>query len=231
MGWWDVEFSDKKLKVGDEPIDLAYDMLKKTVHIYQEDIKRKPTIEEVLMTVELALQHHLDDFLSGCENKELVKIQAKTKKQPKRQSYNLGDIFAVPLEEFGYGFGKILRIKTPELLVGFFGVYSDQLLTPQHLKDFSYILKLFCGDLGIINREWKIIGYAPLSAEEIKVPDFYWVDPLDSENIEIIKEGQWKNRVKAGSEDVLGLEKYASSGYKAAEYKLTEALKKIDLLD
>lgn len=227
MGWWEVEVSDKKLIVGDEPLDFAYDMLEKIVHIYQEDVERKPTLEEVLMTVEMALRHHLDNYLSGCENKDLVRIQAKTRKQPKRQSYNAGDIFAVPLEEFGYGFGKILQVETPEILVGFFGVYSDQLLTPQQLKEYPYICKIFCGDLGLINWAWKIIGSAPLSVEETQVPDFYWIDALNPDNIEIVKAGQWDNRVKASREDIKGLEEYASSGYKAAEYQLIKALKKI----
>lgn len=227
MGWWETEVSEKKLIIGDEPLDLAHDLLSKITQSYQEDLDRKPLLEEVLMVVELAFRFHLDEYVSDCEDKELVAIRAKTKKRSKHQSYKVGDIFAIPLKEFGYGFGKILQASPPEILIGFFAVYSDQFLSSQELKKYPYVRKVFCGDLGLINWEWKVISHAPLEPEETQVPDFYWIDSLNPNHIEIIKGGQWDKRVKASQEDIQGLEQFGVSGYKAAEYKLAEVLQRL----
>lgn len=226
MGWWEVESLDKKLIVGDEPIDLAYEMLNRIRDSYQEDVNRKPLLAELIKVIEMVLQFHLEEYVADYEDQVVVKLQLKTKKKPKQQAYEAGSVFAVPLEGFGFGFGKVLQVLPSKIFVGFFGIYSEHLLTLQELKKYPYVLEIFCGDFGLTGWEWKVIGYSPLEPADAEIPDFYWIDPIDADHIEIIKAGQWDNRVPASREDIQGLQRYALSGYKSAEYKLIEVLQK-----
>ncbi len=226
MGWWETEYMNTQLIIGDEPLDITNDMINKIVACYQNDLQRKPLLEEILAVTQFALKFHLEDYVSNGGDKELVEIRAKTKKKPKYQSYQEGDIFVVALEELRYGFGKVLKTLSPKILVGFFDIYTDEILRPQKLKDCPYILKLFCSDLGIKNWAWKIIGHTPVGIKEAQIPDFYWMDSLNPNNIKIIKDGQMEQAVEASQNDIQGLEPFALLGYQAAEYRLTEKLHK-----
>lgn len=80
MGWWETEYMNTQLIIGDEPLDITNDMINKIVACYQNDLQRKPLLEEILAVTQFTLKFHLEDYVSNGGDKELVEIRAKTKK-------------------------------------------------------------------------------------------------------------------------------------------------------
>src|SRR5688572_21513384 len=79
-----------------------------------------------------------------------------------RINYEEGSLIAVPLQRKGWALGVVARLSGKgALLVYFFGpVYKAP---PRAVKTFSKraqdaILVVRCGDLGLLERRWKVIG-------------------------------------------------------------------------
>ena len=90
----------------------------------------------------------------------------------KKVKYNLGDIARIFLKDGIYGYGKILLKKSPAIFIGFYDMVSKVEINVDLLKNKRFLLKIKCGDIGIKNGEWKIIGNIPIK-EEIKLP-YFW---------------------------------------------------------
>jgi len=137
MGWWTVDSSRGELYVGDEPLDFVGDLLKNLARVYVEDLGRKPKLDEVCKLLELGLST-ADDYLNDAGSIEVTAIQARTKKRRKRQPFEIGDFFAVPLasDPRRNGFGRIVGDHwNYGVLIVLFKASSDRLPTPGELID------------------------------------------------------------------------------------------------
>ena len=83
----------------------------------------------------------------------------------KKLPYSEGSIFLVPLEGGGYARGVIARSapKGKILLGYFFGprIQADEDIHLDRIKAEDSVLRLLFGDLGLIKKEWPIIGQIP----------------------------------------------------------------------
>ena len=89
MSWSPLDGKDPSdhALIGDEPFDLVSECFRKVVRLYKRDLKRKPSLRELVGTVQAVLEAQLQDHTSDGELAELA-----GRKIPKRQKYVKGDI-------------------------------------------------------------------------------------------------------------------------------------------
>ncbi len=174
MGWWTLEQSGAELLQGDIPLDLMMDAFHQIAQEYEQDWGRKPTLAEVIQTIEATLKTEIDVSISEEEEIEIVHLAVKTRKRRKYQTIQVGDFFAIPLERKLYAFGRILSdLKLGEIswLVGIYDEVSARILSPAHLKGKQFMFTPFyCDDQGLKTWKWKIIGNLPVEADEFEYP-------------------------------------------------------------
>lgn len=100
-----------------------------------------------------------------------------------RKKYPEGTVFSVPLRDGGFARGVVARVNVKLACVfGYF--FGPKLPEPilgdlDQLKPNLAIAKLVCGDLGIINGEWELLGPLPgWERDEWGMPDFVRRDPI-----------------------------------------------------
>jgi hypothetical protein len=210
MGWWaeDSPYGEK-LIVGDDPLDIIVGMLRAVSQAYREDYGRKPTLDEVLNVIEICLGSEASELLLDFDERELINIRAKTRRRRKKQAYKVGDYFAVPLGEDGYGFGRIID-NHPRygILILLFNIISNRMLQAEELERAPQLFPpIYAGiDEAWTTWRWKIIEGPPVIKGEYPIPRFRIQGHLPGEGWRI-REGE---QIYAATEDeVRGLETMA----------------------
>jgi hypothetical protein len=169
MGWWEEE----ELTLGDEPFDICQCALRQTIVKYEHHVGRPPTLQEVLVYVRHALNTVGAESMPDLESIEVQSINIKSKKTPKRQSYDLGDYFAIPLDgEFAYG--RYVH-KSVDALVEIYELFTGTMLTLQQLRHRQPAVRtwkyVFSRD-AFGRRRWIVLGSAPIEPDH-EFPLFY----------------------------------------------------------
>jgi len=108
MGWWNSK-DEPEVIVGDEPLDIASELLHRIASCYVDsELGRKPTPTELERTLELALSTSIAEIVQGGESLDLSRLTLKTKRRPKRHKVLVGDVFAVPLDDGRFAFGRVM---------------------------------------------------------------------------------------------------------------------------
>jgi len=130
MSWSPLDENDASndAVIGDEPFDLLSDCFRKVARLYKRDWKRKPSLRELVGTVQAVLEAQLQDHTSDGDSAELASLTFKTRKIPNRQKYAKGDVLKAEAANGEPIYGRVFEID-PRLgpLVG---VY-DSLGMPQ----------------------------------------------------------------------------------------------------
>jgi Immunity protein 26 len=100
-----------------------------------------------------------------------------------RVKYPEGTVFAVPLCEGGFARGIVARVNAKTACVfGYF--FGPKLASPfegdlSEIRPQNAIISMVFGDLGLIKREWQIVGHLPdWNREKWGMPDFVRRDPI-----------------------------------------------------
>jgi hypothetical protein len=126
MGWWNVS-ENPEIVTGDAVLDTARHFLRDFSREFQEDLSRKPTLQELEYALNLAFRANLDnEILAGFDELEVKQISIKTVRRSKRQKANPGDIFAFRLDDWRFGFGRIIRNVSIGSIAEIFDYFSDQ---------------------------------------------------------------------------------------------------------
>jgi hypothetical protein len=223
MGWWAVEKDGKEYLQGDGPYDLIGQAFDKVAQEYLDEWDRKPTLNEILQMVEAILGADLSRYVSDEVTIELVSVLAKTKKRRKPQAYNVGDFFAIPLENRTYTFGRILSDVQNEkmgMLIGIYDFVSRNLVTPSLLRNKPFMFTPFyCSDQGWTTWHWKIIGNAPVVEDEFEYPKFK--QGTDSSGWIIVEQDR---TYSATAEEVKDLNYAELWSMKSVEWRIQEYL-------
>ncbi len=174
MGWWTTNKSGEELMQGDEPYDIMGEAFQKIAAEYQKEWNRKPTLSELLHTIQSVLSAGADDFFSDAARVDIVEVSVKTKTSAKKKSVQVGDVFAIPLAT-GYVFGRVFDSNPDDmgLLVGVYDGVSKKILSPESLKGSNLIFPLFFYGGDALRRDrWKIIGNLPIQPNEFTFPKF-----------------------------------------------------------
>lgn len=140
MGWFDTDIEN--VFYSDETLDLAYNFLREFSNIYQNDLKRKPSVEELEYLLRVSFRANLDeDFLAGFEEKKLEDLKFKIGKRKKKFKYEVGDMCAIPLPRGGYAFARILILQPPSwYLSEVFAYYSKDKVYHPEIDKSGYLL-------------------------------------------------------------------------------------------
>ncbi|WP_095198069.1 Imm26 family immunity protein [Mesorhizobium carmichaelinearum] len=147
--------------------------------------------------------------------------------------YKKGTLFAIPLRSGGYGLGLVARMapKGKIILVYLFGPMRLELPNADELSDISpdnAVRCLRCGDLGLINGSWPIIGEMKIWIEDKwPMPNFVHKESL-SNRILIRKYSDSDPSKLEGQASVASaghLEQDGLHGYEVVELILTDQLK------
>ena len=82
MGWWNEIAKGDKLALGDEPIDLLSEAIAAFSRSYQEDVGRKPTLEEFRRTLLLPLGTDPGRYFADMESAVVGEVAFRLKKVP-----------------------------------------------------------------------------------------------------------------------------------------------------
>lgn len=190
MGWINISESDEEIIIGDETMDIVSEMLFQFSKEYQDDLGRKPTLNELASTIKIILDIEADKYLDGGGEIKIVDVKISTRKRRKKQAYQDGDFFAIPLPNGKYAFGRILD--SANYTYGFYKIISEKIEPISKLKQIPYLFIIICADDGITSWRWKIIGHEKLVEGEYIEPNFWVRDALDETKAQIYSKGQFR---------------------------------------
>jgi hypothetical protein len=175
---------DGALLLDDWMLDAAHDELLRFARLCKLRYGRKPTLEQFRRLMRVRLRVSGEDYFADGKRLEVTEVVFETKKRPAAQRYKEGDVFAIPLGEDRYAFGRIMRCPKvhhdPGLLVEIFRetsetmTYRASIVTSGRLLHPTFESPLAC----LKNSRWKVVtsddGYQFPEADqdlEFLVPD------------------------------------------------------------
>lgn len=179
MGWW-KDSQNPEIELGDMPFDILHEAIKNFTHCYQEERGRKPSSSEIIRSLEEVLALFGDVYLSDLSETEITKLAVKMAKRKKKQVYEIGDYFAVPVTEEIYAFGRILQKDSNGYLVEIYESVSPDLHTPSQLKGYRRLFQpIYVGSNVWENWEWRILGGSTAySTDNFEYPPFKMGDDV-----------------------------------------------------
>lgn len=165
MGWWSAP-ENSEIMVGDAVLDTVRHFLKDFTAEFEEDLSRKPTLQELAYALGLAFKVNVDnEIVSGFDELEVKEVIIKTARRKKRQKVSPGDIFAYRLDDNRFGFGRIVANVSIGAIAEIFDFFSSQpifdhswekkwLIPPVPIESYSL---LEVGALG----DWRIVDHQP----------------------------------------------------------------------
>ena len=170
MGWWKERVGGNEVELGDEPCDRIHHALAEVARCYQDDLDRKPTLEEFRILLVKSLAGDLGQFLVDMDKHEVRDVVFRRKKVPRRQVFAMGNYFAIPVDgKFWYG--RIIH-GTATVLVEIYAPESDRLLSVRELlarKRKVVLNKHVFGGLCFTRGRWRIIGHEKMP-KDFKYP-------------------------------------------------------------
>jgi Immunity protein 26 len=172
MGWW-KEQENPEIILGDDSYRLTVEYLESISKSYQGDLSRKPTLAEFLKNVQDALLFNAHKFLSDCDEMDITKLTAKTIKRKKRQEYEIGDYFSIPLSNGSYGFGRIVAKDSIGTIITVLDQVSDTLKLPGSLSGIKPLFHVYVFPDAWEEWEWRILGgHEGYVVDETQIPCF-----------------------------------------------------------
>ena len=173
MGWWETEDG---LTLGDGPLDELHRSLREVSSSYTQAVERPPSIGELQVLLALVLDSLGPDQVSGLEERAVTAVAVRTKAGPRKHRYAAGDVFAVPLDDGTFGFGRVVnddRTKS-EVVVEFFAHRSHAPLAAPDVVDagrLGNVQKVYAGS-SLENGRWPVLhrtpGYRAPDHDEIR---------------------------------------------------------------
>jgi hypothetical protein len=173
MGWSLLDENKPKSKayIGDDPFDVVSECFAKVRKLYQREWKRKPTLAELIGTVEAVLDAQLPDHTSDGASAELIEIRFKTRKIPRRQTYAVGDVLQAKMKGGDLIFARLFEIDDSVPMVG---VYDSRGMSPLNIPEIvtkPLIVKICpIHPETLEHREWLVIGNAKLKPADKRHP-------------------------------------------------------------
>ena len=164
MGWWTAP-ENPEITVGDAVLDVVRHFLHEFSSEFQEDLGRRPTLQELNYALNLAFKVNVDsDVVSGFDELEVKEVIIRTAKRKKRQKAMPGDIFAYKLDDDRYGFGRIIANVSIGAIAEIFDHFSSQpifdhgaakhwLIDPVPIDSYGLLEVSVMGDWRIIDRQ------------------------------------------------------------------------------
>jgi len=166
MSWWEHSNGSS---IGDGSLDITEDFLRSIAREYEEELGRKPHLDEVLACLQVVLEKRADEFADDCDERVITGLSFKSKKRARKQVVKPGDVFTFQYEG-SYYYGRV----TPQS--HYFQFYCVSSVTPLTLSEISEaeILQFpfMVSTDGLDDWTWRIIGSQPFADGEF-VPKLF----------------------------------------------------------
>ncbi|MEH7633375.1 hypothetical protein AB0R75_11945 [Bacillus pumilus] len=87
--------------IGDDGLDIFEEAIEQFYEMTEEHLERKPTIDEMLLTIMMALNNGGSHYFDDLNDKEVTDIKITTKKAKNLSDIEPGAIIELPLEKYG----------------------------------------------------------------------------------------------------------------------------------
>lgn len=179
---------EQSLVIADESIQTLIDAFNKVLEQYHWKEGRKPTLAEWEKLIVLAMEQGKDQMADDLDEQQVSSCKLRKKKIPKRKTtrrsrsstsdgYKPGDLFAIPIIDKLYGYGKIVRGDQlgGELYVELYSIFSKRVLKIKEFeaKEAEPFLTCSIEWSPILSGQWKRVGTLPFDETNYQLPDFY----------------------------------------------------------
>ncbi|MEC1411564.1 hypothetical protein P9C93_13265 [Bacillus safensis] len=166
MGFWEEEHKKKNIIIGDDGLDIFEEAIEQFYEMTEEHLERKPTIDEMLLTIMTVLNNGGSHYFDDLNEKEVTNIKITTKKAKKLSDIEPGAIIELPLEEVGkLSYALIIsgegKNQYDDILIQYYDLFVDDRIEKSELKQLIKKEKrLFVANTGLtgfLNGLWKVI--------------------------------------------------------------------------
>jgi hypothetical protein len=230
MGWWSFP-EDESVVVADEVMDATYDYFERVTALYEEALKRKPSIAEVQAMLRLALSINGEKYIEDLpDTKQIDSVTLKLKARPKRQKYQVGDFMAIPLSDGRYMFGRIINLEDGWDLVEVFAYVADN---PRYRFEITQARRLV-PPINVDPQEalgkggWRIIHSEPgYDAPDLRELEYVMGTPG---NYKLVKVGDFQPRQQLSNEEADKRPMWAMMAIEGIMEEIEEAAREQGLL-
>ncbi|MGY8608341.1 Imm26 family immunity protein [Bacillus altitudinis] len=166
MGFWEEEHKKKNIIIGDDGLDIFEEAIEQFYEMTEEHLKRKPTIDEMLLTILMALNNGGRHYFDDLNDKEVTDIKITTKKVKTLSKVEPGAIFELPLKEVGkLSYALIIsgegKNQYDDILIQYYDLFVDERIEKNELKQLmkkeNGLFVANTGLTGFLNGSWKVI--------------------------------------------------------------------------
>jgi len=160
MGWFNYQGTE--LFLSDKIFDISYHFLESVNVEYSRKFGRNMKIEELEAILKLSLRFADEDLIEHFEDKTVDAVKIDTSSKDKYQKFITGDIFAVPLKNHGFAYGRIVNVSEKDNLatLEIFSFFSYRDYYKSDIAESGRLMPLFVetGDF-FKSWNWLIIGH------------------------------------------------------------------------
>ncbi|WP_019743610.1 hypothetical protein ACLBKW_12175 [Bacillus altitudinis] len=166
MGFWEEEHKKKTIMIGDDGLDIFEEAIEQFYEMTEEHLERKPTIDEMLLTIMMALNNGGSHYFNDLNDKEVSDIKITTKKAKTLFKIEPGAIIELPLKEVGkLSYALIIsgegKNQYDDILIQYYDLFVDERIEKNELKQLIKKEKgLFVANTGLtgfLSGSWKVI--------------------------------------------------------------------------
>jgi hypothetical protein len=191
MGWLSVIRDGTELYYSDEALDHADVFLRQLARVYeQSELGRRPTLEEVLLNVELVLTPSLQEYTSEAGRVELLSVTAR--KQSRRDSVKakVGDVLAIPVGADRFAFAQVLEGDARGGVLGVWPHINSKAALPESERSKPFAAQLRGAFSCVAAGHWQVLDRqsVPPNVQITASPNYSPCFVLELEVIDILKE-------------------------------------------
>ncbi|WP_366596063.1 Imm26 family immunity protein [Bacillus pumilus] len=209
MGFWEEEHKKKNILIGDDGLDIFEEAIEQFYEMTEEHLERKPTIDEMLLTIMTVLNNGGSHYFDDLNEKEVTDIKITTKKAKTLGEVEPGAIIELPLKEIGkFSYALIIsgegKNQYDDILIQYYDLFVDERIEKNELKQLmkkeNGLFVANSGLTGFLNGSWKVI--TKINQDFIKEEDLQ-----NLKYVEYRDENYYVSEGKEGSiAPVMGLE-------------------------
>ncbi|MGN7326646.1 hypothetical protein [Bacillus pumilus] len=166
MGFWEEEHKKKSIMIGDDGLDIFEEAIEQFYEMTEEHLERKPTMDEMLLTIMMALNNGGSHYFDDLNDKEVTDIKITTKKVKTLSKIEPGAIIELPIKEVGkLSYALIIsgegKNQYDDILIQYYDLFVDERIEKSELKQLikkeNGLFVANTGLTGFLNRSWKVI--------------------------------------------------------------------------
>lgn len=176
MGWLQETYRGVDVDISDEGVGAIEEAVHAFVQHYEDDLGRRPTLAEFLGSLQHVLGCGGQEFFVDLEERRITGIRATTAKAKRRQQFEIGDYFVIPLARDEFAYGRVLyHAGAGGYVVEVYDIRTKLPITAQQLFDrplkVVFARHVWAQD-ALANGRWRVMGHQDIPID-FTYPCFY----------------------------------------------------------